>query len=224
MKTALQFGLITTAGLLSATAFASDNFGESLGVRTRIDIGGAFAHNPGLTEIGGPITGGTELKLSPGWQFSVGIGRRLTPWMLVEFDLGETFATVDAVGNWTYPDSTLSQMSLMANLVFEPETRPVVPFFGVGGDGIRSELSFGNYRGIFSEERDGSGEDWTPAFQAFAGVRYDFSDVWSVGVVYRFLLVGEQDWEVKWWNGNRFRVGTEMSWAHSVCLSLNARF
>jgi opacity protein-like surface antigen len=198
--------------------------GWSPGWRTRFDIGGSIPVNPSLSEIGGPITGGSEMKLSAGMQFDVAVGYQFTPWLTLEAEIGDTFNSVDAVGNWSYPDSDLAQLTLMANVVLEPPTGPLVPFVGIGGGGVYSRLSFGNYYSYYYSECDGYGNDFVPAAQAFAGVRYDFNKDWSLGVTYRFLATAEQNWDVEWWNGNHFRVGVDAVCIHAVCLSLNARF
>jgi hypothetical protein len=55
---------------------------------------------------------------------------------------------VESVGNWSYPDSTLSQLALMANLVIEYPDGPWVPYAGIGAGGVLSSLTFGDYSSI----------------------------------------------------------------------------
>lgn len=222
--------VLVAAGCVAFAAVADDSSSLAQRWRVRFDIGGTFPEAARLTEIGGPITGGGELKLSPGLQFDLAAGYRVTPWLTLEAELGSTFNTVDSVGNWSYPNSEFWQMLMMANVVVEFPRGRLVPFAGVGAGGALSILSFGNYYDGYSydgysyTEPDGSGTDFVPAFQAFGGLRYRFSDQWNVGVVYRFLATGHQNWDVDWWDGRSFRVGVDSICLQSICLVVSGNF
>jgi len=191
---------------------------------TRFDIGGSMPQNPTLSEIGGPVTGGDEMELSAGMQFDFAVGYRVTPWLTLEGELGFTFNEVDSVGDWSYPDSALSQMAMMFNVEFSYPRGPLVPFAGIGAGGVFSELSFGNYYDYYYSDSDGSGTDFVPAAQAFAGVRYEFNKQFSLGATYRFLATASQEWDVEWWNGADFKLGVDRVCIHSICLVISGRF
>ena len=131
--------------------------------RTRFDIGGSIPQNPTLSKIGGPITAGDEMELSAGIQFDFAVGYRVTPWLTLEGELGFSYNDVHSVGNWSYPDSALSQMTMMFNVEFAYPRGPLVPFAGIGAGGVLSELSFGNDYYYYWSESDGSGSDFVPA-------------------------------------------------------------
>lgn len=222
MKTITRLILILlTTGLAAA---AADEIDPAQRWRFRFDMGGNIPNNPTLSEIGGPVTTGGDLELSAGMSMDFGAGYRLTPWLLLEGSLGFTFNEVDSVGNWSYPDSSLSQLSMMLNIEFAPRFGRVVPFVGIGGGGVYSSISFGNYYYYYYSDSDGWGDDFVPAAQAFAGLRIEISPEWSVGVSYRFLATPSQSWDVEWWNGAEFQLGVDRVTSHSICISLTGSF
>lgn len=190
----------------------------------RMDIGGTIPEDADLSKLDGPVTAGGELKLSPGFQFDAAIGYRFTPWLALEGELGFGYFDVDSVGDWSYPDSSLNQLTLMMNIVLEYPRGPLVPFAGLGAGGVYSTLSFGNYYWYYYSDADGVGSDFVPALQAFAGLRYEFNDNLSLGVVYRFLVTDRQEWDIDWWSGPDFDVAVDSIRTHSICLVLTAKF
>lgn len=211
-------------GCLTLTASAWADPGNPSRWNVRFDIGGSMPQNPTLSEIGGPITSGGKLELSAGMQFDFAVGYRLLPWVSVEAELGSTFNEIDSVGGWSYPDSALSQLPIMANIMFEYPRWRFKPFAGIGAGGVYSTVTFGNYYYYYWGDADGYGSDFVPAAQVIAGARYEFNPSWSVGVTYRFLATGSQDWDVDWWNGADFKFGVDSVCVHSVCLVLTGSF
>ena len=222
MKKFLRLLLVLVVSLVSPAIGQDNSLLQKW--RPRFSIGGSLPVDPTLSEIGGPVTGGDDMELSAGIQFDMALGYRVTPWLTLEGELGFSFNEVDSVGNWSYPDSALSQMAMMFNVEFNYPRGPLVPFAGIGAGGVFSELSFGNYYDYYYSDSDGSGTDFVPAAQAFAGLRYEFNKQWSVGVTYRFLATASQKWDVEWWNGADFKLGVDRVCIHSICLVLTGRF
>ena len=216
--------ILVSAGWLTWSAVAEEGSPLAHRWQTRFDIGGSLPFDAPLTETGGPVASGRELKLSSGIQFDFAAGYRVTPWLTLEAELGFTDNKVDSVGNWSYPNSSLSQMALMANVVVQYPRGRLVPFAGFGAGGVYSGLSFGNYYAYYYSDSDGYGDDFVAAFQAFGGVRYQFHEQWSVGVVYRFLATGSQNWNVKWWDGSSFHVGVDSIHVQSISLVVTGSF
>jgi opacity protein-like surface antigen len=220
---------LTELVLVSATCLACAAMGQESSSlqrwRFRFDIGGTIPEDPTLSEISGPVTSGGKMELSAGMQFDFAAGYRVTPWLTLEGELGFRFNEVDSVGNWSYRDSALAQMTMMFNVEFNYPRWPLVPFAGIGAGGVLSFLTFGNYYDDFYySDSDGSGTDFVPAAQAFAGLRYEFNKQWSLGVTYRFLATGSQKWDVEWWDGIDFEVGVDRVCIHSVCLAISGKF
>jgi opacity protein-like surface antigen len=220
----MAVGLVATARLGCETAGAAD-FGDGLRWRGRIDMGGTIPESANLTEFADPVSG-QQMKLSPGFQFDMSLGYRVTPWLEVGPELGMLFNSVDSFGSVSYPDTTLFQMPLMANVVLElPRARRFSPYVGAGVGGVASFLTFGNHSYYdYWWAPDGSGSDFVLGFQAFAGLRYRFNDRASLGVNYRFLMTEDQNWEIEWWDGSHFNVGVDSIRVHSICLVFEASF
>jgi opacity protein-like surface antigen len=214
--------------LASAVCLALSAVGQESSLaerwRFRFDIGGTIPENPTLSEFDGPVTGGDEMELSAGMAFDFAAGYRITPWLLLEGEMGFTFNEIESVGNWSYPDSSLSQMLMMVNAEFSYPLGRLVPFVGIGGGGVYSSVTFGNYYYYYYSDSDGWGDDFVPAAQAFAGLRYEFSPNWSAGVSYRFLATPSQNWDVEWWNGADFSLGVDGVFIHSICFTMTGSF
>ncbi len=226
-NTSALLGIVVVAGVLPLeTARAAEYFPRWV---ARFDMGGTIPLDANVTEFGGPMGDG-KFKLDPGFQMDLALGYRPTPWLEVGPELGFTFNSVNSVGGWSYPDSMLGQILMMANvrLEYPPKSR-LAPFVGAGIGGAASFLTFGGdynnydyYYGYY--EPAGSGSDFSMAYQVFAGVRYRMSDKWNVGVQYRYIWTDPQHWNVDWWNGSGFGISIDSLRMHSICLVFTGEF
>ena len=221
MKT-LTILVLTAAACLAVPALASEDLSQRWSIR--FDLGGNIPVNPTVSEVGGPVTSGGKMELEAGMTFDVGIGFRVAPWFTLEAELGFTYNNIDSIGNWSYPNSSLTQMPIMLNAEFCIPRGPLVPFVGVGAGGVLGSVSFGNYYYYYYNESDGWGNNFVPAAQAFAGLRYEFNHNWSAGISYRFLATPGYDWDVEWWNGDDFAFGVDKVFTHSICITFSGTF
>src|SRR6185369_6687217 len=163
----LGFGLV----VCFQTAHAAEASGRWT---ARFDLGGTIPEDPEITQFGGPVSG-EKMKLDPGFQFDVGAGYRITPWLEVGPELGFTYNYVDSIGGLSHHDTTLGQILMMANVRLEyPVKSRLAPFVGAGIGGAASFLTFGGHTDYYYyyDEPDGTGSDISLAFQLFGGVRY----------------------------------------------------
>jgi opacity protein-like surface antigen len=221
-----KFLVVAATGWLALSAVGQES-SMTKRWRARFDIGAVLPENPTLSEIGGPVTGGGDMDLSTGLAFDLAAGYRITPWLLLEGDLGFTYNEIDSVGNWSPPASaSLSQVALMINAEFSYPLGRFVPFAGIGGGGVYSTVSFAKDSSLwfYSSDSAGSGDDFVAAAQVFAGVRYEFNPEWSAGVSYRILATGSQTWEVDWYTGNDFDLGVYEVLIHFICFTVTGRF
>lgn len=216
--------VLTLAAILSTPALAGPGIMEAGTWQIRFDLGVTIPDDPSLSLRDGPVISGDSMKLSEGFMMDAALGYRLAPWLLVEGEFGFTFNEVDSVGNWSYPDSFLNQLTMMVNLVIERPRGPLVPYAGVGAGGVLSSLTFGSYYYYYYSSSDGYGTDFVAAVQAFAGLRYEISEGSSFGLSYRFLATDKQKWDVDWWNGADFEVGVDAVRMHIICLTFTASF
>lgn len=84
----------------------------------RLDMGGTIPQVANLTRFGEPVSG-QQLKLSPGFQMDFAFNYKLTPWLAIGPELGFLYNSVNSFGDISYPDSSLFQMPIMANLTLE---------------------------------------------------------------------------------------------------------
>jgi opacity protein-like surface antigen len=118
----------------------------------------------------------------------------------------------------------------MANVRLEyPVGSRLAPFIGAGIGGVASFLTFGGGSGYaydydYDYEPDGTGSDFSLAFQLFGGVRYRVGERWSLGLEYRYLVTEPRRWDVDWWNGSDFTVSIDSLRMHSICLVLSGEF
>jgi opacity protein-like surface antigen len=90
---------------------------------------------------------------------------------------------------------------------------------------VASFLTFGDHSGYYYYyEPDGTGSDFSLAFQLFGGVRYRVADKWNLGLEYRYLVTDPQRWDVDWWNGSNFTVSIDSLRMHSICLVFSGEF
>jgi opacity protein-like surface antigen len=222
MKTMMKLVLVSAAGI-ACTAMGQE-YSSSERWRFRFDMGGTIPENPTISEISYPGVSGDTMELSAGMAFDFAAGYRVTPWLLIEGELGFTYNEIDSVGNWSYPDSALSQMAMMVNAEFSYPIGRLVPFAGIGGGGVYSSVSFGNYYYYYWSDSDAWGDDFVPAAQAFAGLRFEFNKNWSAGVSYRFLATPSQNWNVEWWYGDNFNLEVDRVCIHSICFTVTGTF
>jgi opacity protein-like surface antigen len=214
-----------TGTILMAQGAHASEFAERWNVR--LDMGGVVPEDATLTEFGGPVSGDT-LKLNPGFQLDVAMGYRILPWLEVGPEFGFTFNTIDSVGGWSYPDSSFGQILMMANVRIEypPQSR-LAPYVGAGIGGVASFMTFGAtdyYSYYHYYEPDGTGTDFVLGYQVFAGLRYRMAEQWNLGIQYRYLVTGDQHWNVDWWNGAEFGISTDGLRMHSICLVFSGDF
>lgn len=216
--------VLLTPFLLIPGASAADSNGRW---RLRIDAGGVIPQETDLREFDGP-TGDNKFKLNAGFQYDMALDYQVTPWLGIGPELGLAFNGVDSIGDWSYSDTTLFQMLMMANVVVQyPGDGPLIPFAGAGIGGSAGFLTFwGDYYDDDYPYGDpeGAAADIVLAFQAFGGLRFRVSENFELGVVYRVLATQPRHWEVDWDYGPDFDVATDRLIMHSVCLVFSGTF
>jgi opacity protein-like surface antigen len=217
------FGLLLCIACLNSATLAAIAQSHGAWV-TRLELGGNIPDNPSINLFDGPVTGGTELDLDAGVQFNLAAGYQFNPYFRLEGELGFGYNEVNQVGNWTYPDSSLSQFSMMANVVFELPMDRMVPYAGVGIGGVLSTVSFGSYYYYYYSSSAGYGNDYVLAGQVFAGIRFRLSDSSSLGLAYHCVVTDELKWKVQWWTGDDFYIGVDSMLTHQITLSYSIGF
>lgn len=192
-------------------------------------------------------------RIDTGFQMDLSGDYYIQPWLSVGGELGFNWNSVSGTqqpfspgGFWyyyppfwyyqpyyiEYHDPSLFQMPMMVNVTFHwPNQSYVTPFVGVGAGGNLSVLSSGwsyddYYYSYYYYSPADSDVDFTYALQAFAGARVQLSEKMSLGLIYRYRYMGNQDWAIDTspWVGIDQSFSKKHAMFHSICLEISARF
>jgi opacity protein-like surface antigen len=201
--------------------------GDASRWNVRLDVGGTIPMSTTLTEFPVPVDEET-LELAPGFQMDMAVEYQVTPWLGMGPEIGFTANFIDSIGGRSAPNSLLSQLLLMGNIVVQyPPQGPVSPFAGVGAGGVASFLTFTDedYSGsIYGWDSGNTGSDFVLGYQAFGGMWFRVNDAWTIGVIYRYLQTESQRWNVEWRYGPDFTIGVDSIRLHSICLVASTSF
>jgi len=117
---------------------------------------------------------------------------------------------------------------MLVNLVFQLRTQSgFVPFAGAGAGGTLQIASFDEYDNGISTggagQLDGSDSDIVFAWQAFAGVRYEFNPRMAVGVTYRYMMADGPEWDVDVGSANQTLAIDDLE-SHTITAQFAYRF
>lgn len=194
--------LVKLGTMIAAMAFGLAVQAQNLDSRWyfRTDLGVSLPMDTDLEEfLGLDPAGEVEIEFDAGMRMGVAGGYRISPWLALELESGVLFNSVnDADGESV--EATLTQVPFMGNLVVQCNNfNRWVPFLGLGAGGVSSVLDIDERvdTGAGTLILDGSDADLVFAYQAFAGVRYEFNDRMGVGLVYRFMGAQGACWDVE---------------------------
>jgi opacity protein-like surface antigen len=166
--------------------------------------------------------GGGDVGFDPGFSFDVAGGYRVTPWLGVEVETGFRFNSFEDTS-----DTSLTQIPFMANAVVQcNHFKHFVPFVGVGVGGVASILDIDEeiFVGEGTIRLEGSESDLVFAYQAFAGVRYDFNDRMGVGLMYRFMGTMGPAWDVEGDGFDDEQIELDDVFTHSISVMFHMQF
>lgn len=182
----------------------------------RAGLGASLPADTEVKEFLGP--GGGDVGFDPGFSFDIAGGYQFTPWLGVELETGFLFNAFEESS-----DASLTQVPFMANAVVQcNHFKRFVPFVGVGVGGVASIFTIDeNVDGIYLE---GSDSDAVFAYQAFAGVRYDFNDRMGIGLMYRFMGTMGPEWDVEGDGFGDEQIALDDIFTHSISVMFHMQF
>jgi len=150
----------------------------------------------------GVVSQDLELKMGPGFAVHGGLGESFSRWISGELLAGFYYNSVDeatgAEGAGRAWEASLLQVPVMLNLVVHVPLRSrLTPVVGGGAGAVFSWLDVDDQLSVGDGGRlqvNGSSTEVTFAFQAFAGLRYQYGDGAVVSLTYRFTGVGSPTW------------------------------
>ncbi len=170
----------------------------------------------------------SALEFDPALEFELALGGRLVKagWLSWQFETGVWLSRAHLRAGDIDFEGDSWHVPVLLNLVVAPDVHPrLTPFVGVGGGAFFSQLGF-EPRTIFTGYTIDEGSAALGAYQAFAGVRYQFADHWAASLRYRFLRTTSPEWAVNNESFNVFGGGTEWHLdaspltAHSLLLAV----
>jgi len=143
-----------------------------------------------------------RMEMGPGFAVHGGLGESFSRWISAELLGGIYYHNVDelsgADGAGRGFDASLLQVPILVNLVVHVPLRSrLTPVLGVGAGAVISWLDVEDQLPIGGGnilQVNGSSTEVTFAYQAFAGLRYQYGDGAVVSLTYRFTGVGSPTW------------------------------
>ncbi len=179
------------------------------------DLGVALTSDARLRQFPGTV-GGSKVEFDPGLRLSLNGGWRFADWVRAGGEFGVISQTIKGA------DASFAHFPLMANVELQmPNKTRLVPFIG-GGPGVSiSTIAIDDDSLNGGDLVDGSAADAVFAWQAYAGLRYNFNDWMSLGAVYKYFAADATSWDVH-------RTATDIRFGrthtHSVGVSFSMDF
>jgi opacity protein-like surface antigen len=195
--------------------------GGSTGFYVAGGLGPALTEDTEVKEFFGPVSG-SEVRYDTGVRFSIGGGYQFNEWLGAGFETGLIYNSAKSVSGSSRADFGVGHVPFLANVVLQcPRTAPVVPFVGVGAGFAGSTIDIDNFT-MGGTTVTGTETDVVYAFQAFAGMRYEFSEQMSAGFTYKYFRAGEPEWESSIGPSGQIKFGRTES--HSFLVAFTYKF
>ena len=204
-------GLVALGTLLAAPARGADGksyFGADVGLTltssTKVEASG-----------GGQSVDGT-VKFKTGYRLGLTGGYMINDNFAIEVETGfsgTSVSSIDGVSN--VADISIYHIPVLVNVIWRiPTGMKLKPYVGVGAGMAASIIDIKDARGL----TDGNDSTIVPAFQALAGIRYDFTDRLGLVAGYKYLYTGSPEWD----GGVQIKFGALKS--HQINVGLNFTF
>ena len=151
-----------------------------------------------------------KISFLTGGRFDIGLAYQIADSLAVGIESGlvVTYPRTNEDGDFGF-----YQVPFMANVIYTIPVRwPIKPFLGIGLGGILTYVEQNRFLGPTFADRE-----FTPAGQAFAGLRYEFNDQFDISLEYRFVAGGEMNFDVQ-------HATTSGTRTHSISAAFGFRF
>jgi opacity protein-like surface antigen len=183
MKTSLRLAVGCGAiGLLVAFPARAQNSRSYF----RADAGPSWTERTEVKEFFGPGLGRT-VNFDTGARIGAAGGYNITDWLGAEVETGIGYNKIRSWTGGTVRRTWLTGVPLLANLVLQgPNKTGIVPYVG-GGLGVSFTVLDTDGFSDGTTRVTGTDTDAVFAYQAMAGLRYQFNDRMSAGLGYKYL-------------------------------------
>ena len=208
--TKIIVGLVALGTLLAAPARGAD--GKSY---FGVDVGLTLNSSTQLEQFNNTPVDET-VKFKTGYRFGLTGGYMINDNFAVEVETGFSGTSVSSIGgDPNVADISIYQIPVLVNVIWRiPTGMKLKPYVGLGAGMASSIIDIKNARGL----TDGNDSTIVPAFQALAGIRYDFTDRLGLVAGYKYLYTGSPEWD----GGVQIKFGALKS--HQINVGLNFTF
>ena len=183
-----------------------------------VDVGLTLTSSTkGEASGGGQSVDGT-VKFKTGYRLGLTGGYMINDNFAVEVETGFSGTSVKSIAGESLDageEVSIYQIPVLANVIWRiPTGMKLKPYVGLGAGMASSIIDIKNARGL----TDGNDSTVVPAFQALAGIRYDFTDRLGLVAGYKYLYTGSPEWD----GGVQIKTGALKS--HQINVGLNFTF
>lgn len=188
---------------------------EKVGFFGGVDAGGTITESTSLKEFPDAPPGG-DVEFHPGGRLGFNIGYRFEEWVSLSLESGVMACKLKGT------DISFSQIPVMMNVEFSvPNRSRFEPFVGGGPGFSASQVYAYDDRLSTGSDVDGGAIDVIFAWQVYGGLRYNFDERMSFGLVYKYFAADETEWDV---SGTTQDIRFGSTRTHSVSVLFQARF
>ena len=187
------------------------------------DAGPTIYQNGELKTFGGPASG--KVHYDVGASGDVTLGFAFNRYVAAGFEFGVNTTTIDSIPGYVLSDARFYNIPFLANITFTyPIPRSfITPYIGGGVGGSDSvfdpsSMSDANFNNTVTGEED----DVVFAWEAYAGLRFQFTPNMSLGIGYKYFGTGNPNFSYP--PAPNFNVGFRGVQTHSILASFNIRF
>ncbi len=158
-----------------------------------LDVGAAVPQNTGIRVS--PLGNDGNVKYNTGFRGDLNFGYNFTPHFAAELESGVIWNGIHSIRDNTLTGSDsradLFQFPALANFIYKPMHGAFQPYLGVGVGGEAAFFDSANVPLFGSKFTD---TDFTFAYQAKAGFKYEISSSIELGIAYKFLGTSGHNW------------------------------
>jgi opacity protein-like surface antigen len=204
-----------------ASAQEEYSFPEGAGPYAWIEAGPTFYQNGQLRTFGVPTSEPVHYRV--GGSGDVDFGYAFDKYVAAGIELGINGTRIDNISGYDLHGADLYNIPFLANVTLSypiPHTF-LTPYIGGGAGGADSILDSRHISDGFTEVR-GAENDVVFAWEAYAGLRFQFRRNMSLGIGYKYFGTGNPNFGYP--PSPRFNVGFKGVETHSIVASFTVSF
>jgi len=163
--------------------------------RAWLEAGPLFSDHTDLHSFPG-AGGSSKLTLDTGVRVGLGADYGLTPYLTLGWEIGVLGSSVDRASGLEEMDAVITQVPFLVNLAVRYQNQTgFTPFIAIGLGGASTAINVDEARSS-TVIAEGSDYDFVFAWQAAAGLKYQFNSGLELGLLYKYLWTGNAEWEL----------------------------